>query len=151
MSDDGDEMALTLHDGIETTEGKRSLVVTLAGADQARYRHERQWLEQAVHELPAGVLWGADGSTPGQCAEMLDGLVEFARICARLGLDDHSEFIEACRWHFDHYPHYLGRRRHFPDYAAYIRDRHGPLRVSFPPSPDWLRRQTCRCLGAGRR
>ncbi|MFD6611841.1 hypothetical protein ACFWD1_23520 [Micromonospora chalcea] len=110
-------------------------------ADQDRYRHNRRWLEHAVHELPAGVLWGADGATPAQCAEMLDGLDEFARTCARLGLDDHTGFIEECRWHFDHYPHYLSRRRHVADYPTYIRDRRGPMRVSSPPSPDWLRRR----------
>ncbi|MFI7247071.1 hypothetical protein [Micromonospora chalcea] len=109
-------------------------------ADRDRYRHGRRWLEHAVHELPAGVLWGADGATPAQCAEMLDGLDEFARTCARLGLDDHTGFIEDCRWHLDHYPHYLSRRRHVADYPTYIRDRRGPLRVSSPPTPDWLRR-----------
>ncbi|MFJ1542515.1 hypothetical protein ACIODS_28655 [Micromonospora chalcea] len=108
--------------------------------DRDRYRHDRRWLEHAVHELPAGVLWGADGATPAQCAEMLDGLDDFARTCARLGLDDHTGFIEDCRWHFDHYPHYLSRRRHVADYPTYIRDRRGPLRVSSPPTPDWLRR-----------
>ncbi|SNY06286.1 hypothetical protein [Paractinoplanes atraurantiacus] len=104
-------------------------------ADRERYHDGRKWLDYSVHELPAGVLWGADGATPVQCAEMLDGLDEFALVCARLGLDDHSEFIDACRWHFDHYPHYLSRRRHFSDYATYIRDRRGPLRVPPPPSP----------------
>jgi hypothetical protein len=72
---------------------------------------------------------------------MLDGLDEFSRVCDRLGLDDHQEFIDGCRWHFEHYSHYLGRRRHFVDYATYVRDRHGPARVSPPPAPDWQRRR----------
>ena len=38
---------------------------------------------------------------------MLTGLQEFASVCVRLGVDDHAEFIEGCRWHFEHYPHYL--------------------------------------------
>jgi hypothetical protein len=71
---------------------------------------------------------------------MRDGLDEFAGVCDRLGLDDHAEFIDGCRWHFEHYPHYLGRRHHFVDYATYIRDRHGPLHVS-PPGPAWLDRR----------
>ncbi|WP_277208952.1 hypothetical protein [Isoptericola croceus] len=108
--------------------------------DRAVYRRSRDWIDYAIHELPSGVLWGANGATPAQCAEMLSDLDAFAGICARLGLDDHTEFIEACRWHFDHYPHYLGRRRHFVDYATYIRDRRGSLRVSLPPSPDWFQR-----------
>ncbi|KAB1138785.1 hypothetical protein F6X68_25395 [Micromonospora sp. AMSO12t] len=138
---DGDEITVALPDGMETTEGRGSLVVVSAEADRERYRDDRGWLDYSIHELPAGVLWGADGATPAQCAEMLAGLDEFALVCARLGLDDHSEFIDACRWHFDHYPHYLSRRRHFSDYPTYIRDRRGPLRVPPPPGPDWLRRR----------
>jgi hypothetical protein len=72
---------------------------------------------------------------------MLDDLDQFAEVCERLGLDDHNEFIDGCRWHFEHYPHYLGRRRHFLDYATYVRDRHGPVRVSRPPTPDGQRRR----------
>ncbi|MGK5444638.1 hypothetical protein ACSNN7_22825 [Micromonospora sp. URMC 105] len=109
--------------------------------DRTRYVRDRQWLEYAVHELPAGVLWGVDGATPEQCAEMLDGLDEFAGVCDRLGLAGHAEFIDGCRWHFDHYPHFLGRRRHFVDYVTYIRDRRGPVRVPPPPRPDWLGRR----------
>jgi hypothetical protein len=70
-----------------------------------------------------------------QCAEMLERVEDFAKLCSRLGLADHELFIEQCRWHFDHYPHYLGRRRHFVDYATYIHDRHGPIRVEAPPAP----------------
>lgn len=92
------------------------------------------WLWDAVHELPAGVLWGANGASRDQCAEMMTGLEEFEGICARLELEDHADFIEGCRWHFDHYPHYLERRRHFTDYATYVRDRGGPLTVPLPPS-----------------
>ncbi|MGW0502794.1 hypothetical protein [Micromonospora sp. NPDC003241] len=138
---DGGEMVVLLPDGIETVEGKQSLLITLADDDQARYRHDREWLDYVIHELPVGVLWGADGATPAQCAEMMNGLDDFAGTCARLGLDDHTDFIEDCRWHFDHYPHYLGRRRHFSDYPTYIRDRRGPLRVSVPPVPSWMRRR----------
>jgi hypothetical protein len=37
-------------------------------SDQARYASDRRWLTAAVHELPAGVLRGADGARPEQCA-----------------------------------------------------------------------------------
>lgn len=100
------------------------------------YLLSRNWLNGALHELPAGVLWGADGATPGECAEMMEGLEEFARQCERLGLEDHRDYIERCRWHFDHYPHYLSRRRHFTDYATYVQARKGPLRATPPPVPN---------------
>ena len=107
--------------------------------DRARYARDRDWIGYALHELPAGVLWGPHGATAEQCAELLDGLDEFASVCDRLGLSDHTEFIDGCRWHFEHYAHYLGRRRYFADYGTYVRDRHGPMSISPPPSPDWLR------------
>lgn len=103
--------------------------------DRAEYWRGLSWLTYAVHELPIGVLGGVDGATVRQCAEMLQGLEDFEKVCRRLGLDDHSEFIEACRWHFEHYPHYLGRRRHFVNYETYTKDRGGPLTVPEPPPP----------------
>jgi hypothetical protein len=85
-------------------------------------------LKYAVHELPAGVLYGADGANAQQCAEWMADLNEFEALCGELGRDQ-AAFIEDCRWHFEHYPHYLGRRRHFVNYQRYIEDRSGPLRV----------------------
>jgi hypothetical protein len=110
-----------------------SRVMPPKASDEALYEQHLNWLWGAVHELPAGVLWGANAAAPGQCTEMLVGLQEFADVCARLGLEGHAEFIEGCRWHFDHYPHYLERRRHFRDYATYVRDRGGSLTVPQPP------------------
>jgi hypothetical protein len=108
--------------------------------DRGHYARDLSWLQYVVHELPAGILFGANGASPDECRELMEGLDEFARLCLRLQLTDHAEFIENCRWHFEHYPHYLGRRRHFHDYESYIRDRHGPLVVTMPPSPPWLAR-----------
>lgn len=105
-------------------------------ADEWRaYRQARESALYAVHELPSGVLWGTDGATPAECGEMLRGLDDFAFLCGRLQLTDHEEFIEQCRWHFNHYPHFLGRRRHFVDYATYVADRAGPMTVAAPPMP----------------
>jgi hypothetical protein len=110
--------------------------------DRARYWRDRDWLTYALHELPTGLLAGPDGATASECHEMLAKLEEFSRLCARLGLDDHEEFIEGCRWHCEHYPHYLSRRRHFADYESYTLDRSGPPHVADPPRPPrWLARQ----------
>jgi hypothetical protein len=106
-------------------------VIESGATPSEQYHQTLDWLTYAVHELPLGVLWGPDGSTPEQCSELMAGLEEFAVLCTRLDID-HAAFIENCRWHFEHYPHYLGRRRHFVDYATYIRDRNGPLTVDPP-------------------
>lgn len=110
-----------------------------ADADRATYWHAIDWLTYATHELPAGVLEGPNGATEVECREMLDELDEFAVLCDRLSLPGHGPFIEACRWHFEHYAHYLSRRRHFSDYETYVQARQGPLRVPTPPvPPGWL-------------
>lgn len=99
--------------------------------DQAlreRYEHLLQLLKYAVHELPAGVLYDANSANAKQCQEWMADLNEFESLCRSLGRN-HSEFVEDCRWHFEHYAHYLGRRRHFVNYRTYVEDRNGPLRV----------------------
>lgn len=93
-----------------------------------RYEFLLRVLRDAVHELPAGVLWGANAASEKECKELLEALVEFEQVCSELGRNQ-ADFIEDCRWHLEHYPHYLGRRRHFPSYDQYIRDRKGPQRV----------------------
>jgi hypothetical protein len=120
--------------------GIMTVMTEQADRDRVEYRRAMDWLSYAVHELPAGVLYGANGADARQCAEMVNGLNDVERLCTRLGLDGHHAFFDACRWHFEHYPHYLGRRRHFVDYESYTRDRSGPVRVPKPPAPPrWLR------------
>jgi hypothetical protein len=85
-------------------------------------------LDYSMHELPAGVLWNPNAATPAQCVELMADLNRFAVVSEQLGIATQA-FVEACRWHLEHYPHYLSRRRHFVDYARYISDRGGPLRV----------------------
>ncbi len=93
-----------------------------------RYEALLKILRYAVHELPAGVLYGPNGASAKECAELVTDLNEFEVLCRELG-QDQSVFIERCRWHFEHYPHYLERRRHFNSYAQYIEGRGGPLNV----------------------
>ena len=107
--------------------------------DKAEYWRHRAWLEYVMHELPAGVLHGADGASEQECREMMQDLDAFAELCRRLGVADHEGFIDSCRWHLDHYPHYLGRRRHFDGYASYVTARGGPLRVEGAAYPGFPR------------
>ena len=94
----------------------------------SRYEALLKDLHYAVHELPAGVLFGPDGASAKECEELVTDLNEFELLCRELG-HNQSAFIEGCRWHFERYPHYLGRRRHFTSYAQYIEERGGPLNV----------------------
>jgi hypothetical protein len=67
----------------------------------ARYEALLSGLQYAVHELPAGVLYGANGANAKQCAELMEDLHEFETLCGELDRK-HNAFVESCRWHFDH-------------------------------------------------
>lgn len=67
------------------------------GGDRTAYWRARDRLTYAMHELPAGVLDGAEGASADGCAEMLRGLEACEQSCGRLGLDDHRAFVDACR------------------------------------------------------
>jgi hypothetical protein len=92
-------------------------------------------LDYSMHELPAGVLWNPNAATEPQCKELMAALDRFVEICKALDVQA-DEFTEACRWHLEHYPHYLSRRRYFGSYEEYIRGRRGPCSV--PPAPGRL-------------
>lgn len=52
-----------------------------AESDRQHYDTTLNWLQGAVHEIPAGVLWGANGAPPEECVEMMTGLREFEEVC----------------------------------------------------------------------
>lgn len=85
-------------------------------------------LDYAMHELPAGVLWGPNAANDSQCADLMVDLNRFEQLSKQLATPA-QDFIDACRWHLEHYPHYRSRQRHFLDYASYCMDRGGPRRV----------------------
>jgi hypothetical protein len=85
-------------------------------------------LEYTLHELPAGVLYDADGADGIKCAELLRETYQLEVLAENLGFDI-SEFITTCRWHYERYPHYLSRRRHFGSYANYMRKHHAPAKT----------------------
>ena len=86
-------------------------------------------LDYAMHELPAGVLWNPNAASAAQCHELMAVLYRFEALCKVLNIEK-QEFIDGCRWHLEHYPHYLSRKRHFASYAEYISGQRGPLRVA---------------------
>ena len=97
-------------------------------AFKEEYEKLFQFLKYSVHELPSGVLFTANGATEKECIELMSDLNKFEKICNALKIDN-SGFIQGCRWHFERYPHYLSRQRHFGSYPDYIERYNGPERV----------------------
>ena len=78
-----------------------------------------RYLEYTLHELPAGVLYDANGADQEKCAELMSDTYRLEALAQSRGIDL-SSFISTCRWHYERYPHYLSRRRHFGSYADYM-------------------------------
>lgn len=71
-------------------------------------RLESSYLAYCLHELPSGILYGADGATIPQCEELSDILADFIEQVELAGLhDDYQDLIAECAFHFPHYRDYL--------------------------------------------
>ena len=49
-------------------------------------------------------------------------------IAKSLGFD-RPEFLATCRWHYERYPHYLSRHKHFGNYANYMTKYQAPKKT----------------------
>lgn len=92
---------------------------------KSEYERLLRYLQYTLHELPAGVLYDADGADEKKCAELMKATYRLEELARALGVDC-SEFIDVCRWHYERYPHYLGRQRHFGSYKNYMAKHNAP-------------------------
>jgi hypothetical protein len=66
------------------------------------------YLDYTLHELPAGVLFGADGATPDECDELMGLLDEFRGHLRVLGTQTkYEELIGDCELHYRAYAEYV--------------------------------------------
>lgn len=86
------------------------------------------FLNYTLHELPMGVLYGANGADEEECKELMADTYRLEELSKILNIDN-SKFIEDCRWHYERYPHYLSRHKHFESYENYMMKYAGPERV----------------------
>ena len=93
------------------------------------YTQLLRYLEYTLHELPAGVLYDHDGANATKCAKLMSASYQLERVAADRGVDL-TEFLATCRWHYERYPHYLGRHRHFGSYANYMAKHHAPTKTT---------------------
>ena len=92
------------------------------------YMRLLRFLEYTLHELPAGVLYDANGADEKKCAELMSDTYRLEALAKDIG-SDLSEFLATCRWHYERYPHYLSRQRHFGSYANYMAKHNAPSKT----------------------
>lgn len=92
------------------TRARARLITSMTGA-----------LNYALHELPAGVLYGHDGATIEQCAELRADLDELESLVTAHGTRaEYEDLINDCRYHFTAYADYLARHLEFLSYEDYL-------------------------------
>jgi hypothetical protein len=80
--------------------------------------------EYALHELPAGVLYGYDGATIPECNDLLEELAEFRGHVEVLNeMAHYSALINECARHFLDYRDYLAASRPTGSYAGFLASR----------------------------
>ena len=83
--------------------------------------HLRSHLQNSLHDIPLGVLYGMDGATADQCLELEGGLQEFVELVQQQNqLDRFRSLIDDCRFHFREYRNYPLRSDAFEDYPNYL-------------------------------
>lgn len=107
----------------------------LASETGQAYLQLLRYLEYTLHELPMGVLYGANGADEAECRELMSDTYRLESLATELGIDL-SDFIATCRWHYERYPHYLSRHRHFGNYAKYMEKHEAPS--EHRGNPKWI-------------
>ncbi len=97
-------------------------------AEREEYSRLLRYLEYTLHELPAGILYDSNGANDKKCTGLMKDTYRLEELATAIGADI-SEFIATCRWHYERYPHYLGRHRHFGSYANYMEKHDAPSRT----------------------
>jgi hypothetical protein len=83
---------------------------------------QKDYFEYTLHELPAGVLFGADGATIEQCEELLNDLTRYEEVCSKLSIDP-IVLVDECRFYYLHYKNYLTIYKDYIGFADYL-DKH---------------------------
>lgn len=92
-----------------------------AGAQQALLANARYHLEYSLHELPAGVLYGANGATAAGCSDLEELLATTERVAIRAGREaEFADLFSSCRLHYRAYAEYLQQRAPGDSYAAFL-------------------------------
>lgn len=80
----------------------------------------RSDFEYALHELPAGVLYGHNSASIAQCDELAEDLAMYERSAAEIGLPEDVELIGEARFHISAYRRYLSERDRHVNYEQFL-------------------------------
>ena len=79
----------------------------------------RNYLNYTLHELPTGVLYGANGATIEECKELIEEVAKYEIVCNKLQRDE-SELIEECKFYYPAYKAYLSVYKNYKNFDDYL-------------------------------
>lgn len=79
----------------------------------------RNYLNYTLHELPTGVLYGANGATIEECEELIQEAEKYEIVCNKLQRDE-SELIEECKFYYPAYKAYLSVYKYYKNFDDYL-------------------------------
>jgi hypothetical protein len=111
-----------------TQQTEMGLLLTALQVDPNDYRARSQLiremssqLDYSIHELPAGVLYGHNGATIDQCADLQAQLEDFQALVIAHGIvGEYIDLIAECEQHYIAYPAYLAEVNNYESYADYL-------------------------------
>jgi len=83
-------------------------------------QYMRSSFESALHELPAGILYGQNGASIEECAELLNDLAMYERLSTEVGSPEDRELIVKARYVIPAYQRYLSERCRYSDFETFL-------------------------------
>jgi len=80
---------------------------------------KRTYFYYTLHEIPTGVLFGADGASIEECDALLYEISEYEKICGKLQRNE-SDLIKECRYYYSNYKKYLAVYTNYQNFSDYL-------------------------------
>ncbi len=85
------------------------------------------YVVHTLHELPDGVLYGMDGASISECAELIEYIIEFQELVDRFGVrDNYRELIHDATFHYNAYRAYLQNGDYARGYRGFLKTYSNP-------------------------
>lgn len=79
----------------------------------------REYLTSTLHEIPAGVIIGANGATIEECEELIKEADKYEILCNKIKREE-SDLIRECKYYYPAYRDYLSVHKNYINFADYL-------------------------------
>ena len=83
-------------------------------------KNAEDYIKYTLHEIPAGVLYDMNGTTPEKCDDLLEYLEEYKDACSKLNMDE-AKLIQDAGYYYSNYKKYLLNKESFENFEHYLK------------------------------